>query len=246
VDRLRIGRSIRVIRIRQGLRQLDLATAADVSRQFISNAERGVIRDSALGRLERVCEALGAELDVRVRWRGEGLDLLLDEAHADLVSRMVAILHPAGWETALEVTFNEFGELGSIDLLGWHPATRTLLVVEVKSVVADAQATLMPLDRKARLAPKVGQRLGWEPLAVSRALVVWDSSVNRKRLRRLEGLFATAFPIRGRPLHRWLRRPVGSVSGLLFVANATRGGTTRRATGRLRVRQPKPLRGPSQ
>jgi transcriptional regulator with XRE-family HTH domain len=238
VDRLRIGRSIRVIRIRQGWRQLDLAVAAGVSRQFISNAERGVIRHSDLERLEHVCQALGAELDVRVRWRGEGLDLLLDEAHADLVERIVALLHAERWETALEVTFNEYGERGSIDILAWHRATKTLLVVEVKSVVADAQATLMPLDRKARLAPKVGQRLGWESRAVSRLLVVWDLSVNRRRLERLEAMFATAFPLRGRSVRRWLRRPEGSVSALLFVANATRGGTTRRATGRLRVRRP--------
>jgi len=221
------------------MRQEDVAIGAGVSRQFVSSVERGMIRHTDIERLESVCRALGAELDVRVRWRGEGLDLLLDEAHADLVNRMVGILHAEGWVANVEVTFNEYGERGSIDVLGWHENTKTLLVVEVKSVVADAQATLMPLDRKARLAPKLGQRLGWEARAASRLLVVWDASVNRRRLARLEATFATAFPLRGRSVRRWLRRPLGTVSGLLFVSNATAGSARRRATGRFRVRRPK-------
>src|SRR5688500_18816374 len=122
MDRLRVGRSLRAIRIRLGWRQIDTATAGGVSRSFVSQVERGFIHNADLERLERVCHALGADLDVRVRWRGEGLDRLLDEAHAVLVDRMVAELRLAGWEAAIEVTFNDFGERGSVDVLGWNPS----------------------------------------------------------------------------------------------------------------------------
>src|SRR5881396_4090007 len=82
MDRLRLGRSPRALRIRLGWRQADVAIAAGASRAFVSKVERGLIMHSDLDRLERICQALGADLDVRIRWRGEALDRLLDEAHA--------------------------------------------------------------------------------------------------------------------------------------------------------------------
>jgi transcriptional regulator with XRE-family HTH domain len=174
MDGLRIGRSVRAIRIHHRWRQADVAERAHVSRSFVSKIERGQIRASDLDRLERVCLALGAELDLRVRWRGEGLDRLLDEAHAILVDRFVRELVASGWEAAVEVTFNHFGDRGSIDIFGWHPTTRSILVVEVKSVVPDSQGTLMPLDRKARLAPVIGHERGRQSTTVSKLLVVAD------------------------------------------------------------------------
>jgi len=238
MDRLRVGRSIRVIRVRLGWRQADLATAANVSRSFVSDVERGLIGHGDLPRLERLCVAVGADLDVRVRWRGEGVDRLLDESHADLVERTVDLLKGFGWETAIEVTFNEFGDRGSVDVLGWHGPTTSLLVVEVKSVVGDAQATLMPLDRKTRLGAKIGGLRGWIPSSVSRLLVLWDGTTNRTRVERLESTFRTAFPIRGRAVGAWLRRPSGTVSAVVFLPDSARGGIRRRATGRLRVNRP--------
>jgi transcriptional regulator with XRE-family HTH domain len=77
MDGLRIGRSLRAIRIQHRWRQADVAERANVSRSFISKVECGDIRSSDLGRLDHVCRALGADLDIRIRWRGEGLDRLL-------------------------------------------------------------------------------------------------------------------------------------------------------------------------
>jgi transcriptional regulator with XRE-family HTH domain len=130
MDGDRLGRSMRAIRIRLAWRQEDVAEAARVSRPFVSKLERGLIGRSDLERIERVCRALGADLDVRVRWRGEGLDRLLDEAHAALVERTVQALRSSAWEVALEVTFNDYGDRGSIDVVGWHPSGAALLIVE--------------------------------------------------------------------------------------------------------------------
>jgi transcriptional regulator with XRE-family HTH domain len=235
VDFLRIGRSIRAIRVRANWRQSDLADRCGLSRSFVSKVERGMIRDVDLDRLERLCLALGADLDVRVRWRGEGLDRLLDEAHATLVDRLVGELQRVGWQTAVEVTFNEFGDRGSVDVLGWHERDRALLVVEVKSVVPDAQAALMPLDRKTRLGRKIGQLQGWEAATISRVLVVADRPINRRRINRLSSMFDAALPARNRAIRQWLRSPDRSISGLLFVSDSPVKGIRRRPAGRLRV-----------
>lgn len=244
-DRLRIGRSLRAIRIRLGLRQADVAERAGVSRAFVSKLERGQFRGTDLARVEAVCAALGADLDVRVRWRGEALDRLLDEAHASIVDQVVAILERHGWKVELEVTFNEFGDRGSIDLFAWHAVERAVLIAEVKSVVPDAQGTLAPVDRKARLAPKLARERGYEVASVGRLLVVRDSSTNRRRVGRFEALFNAALPARGREVRRWLQRPSGAFAGLLFLPDATPGSTRRSTAGRSRVNPPRKGRNPA-
>ena len=246
LDAARLGRSLRAIRIRLGLRQEDVASRAGVSRSFVSKVELGRASSSDFSLLDRVCRAVGADLDLRVRWRGEGLDRLLDEGHAALVDAVVALLPAADWEVALEVTFNEYGDRGSIDVFAWHAARRAVLVVEVKSVVADAQGTLSPLDRKVRLGARLARARGWEPTAVSRLLVVEDGPTNRRRLARFESMFAAALPSRNRAVRRWIAEPVGRIDGLLFLSYATRGGTRRTTAGRTRVRRRREAPGPSQ
>ena len=113
--------------------------------------------------IERVCGALGADIDVRVRWRGEALDRLLDDSHALLVDRTVELLRDAAWDVALEATFNVYGERGSVDILAWHARTSSLAVIEDKSVIADTQGTLLPLDRKVRLGKAIARDRGWDP-----------------------------------------------------------------------------------
>jgi hypothetical protein len=45
------------------------------------------------------------------------------------------------------------------------------------------------------------------------------------------------FPARTREVQAWLRRPVGDLSGIVFVANANRGAGTGDQRGRIRVRR---------
>jgi transcriptional regulator with XRE-family HTH domain len=243
-DPLRVGRSLRAIRVRLSLRQLDVALRAGVSRSFVSNLERGLSRSTDIGRIEAACAALGADLDVRVRWRGEGLDRLLDEGHATIVDRLAALLKLERWQASLEVAFNDYGDRGSIDVFGWHQETQSLLIVEVKSVVADAQGTLAPLDRKVRVGPKLADARGLDPRSVSRLLVVGDTSTNRRRIARFEALFGAALPDRGWAVRRWLSKPSGSISGQLFLPDSTGDGTRRTTAGRSRVNRPRRAREP--
>ena len=117
--------------------------------------EAGRADDVTLRQVDAVVRALSARLELHVSWQGEGLDRLLDADHATLVEAVATELRSLGWDVAVEVSFNIRGERGSIDLLAYHPSTETVLVVEVKSVVPDLQATLVVLDRKGRLAPEI-------------------------------------------------------------------------------------------
>jgi hypothetical protein len=205
---------------------------------MISKIERGEIAVVPIGVLRAVAGALGASLDLKLRWHGEGLDRLLDETHARLVDATVVLLRDAGWDVAVEVSFAIQGERGSIDVLAWHPPTASLLVIEVKSVVPDSQATLHGLDRKARLAPQLALERGWECRNVGRLLVVGESSTSRQRISRLDATYDTALPDRNVEVRRWIRRPDGPLGGLLFLRNAPVGRTKRPSTARERVRRP--------
>jgi transcriptional regulator with XRE-family HTH domain len=233
-----LGRSFRALRIRRGLRQEDLARLAHVSRGMISKIERGEIAVVPLRVLRAVAGALGASLDLKLRWHGEGLDRLLDEAHARLVDATVVLLREAGWDVAVEVSFSIVGERGSVDVLAWHATTASLLVIEVKSVVPDSQAMLYGLDRKARLAPQMAEERGWECRNVGRLLVVGESRTARRRITALAATYDIALPDRNVEVRRWIRRPTGSLAGLLFLTIASPGSTKRASTARERVRTP--------
>jgi hypothetical protein len=205
---------------------------------MISKIERGEIAAVPMRVLRAVAGALGATLDLKLRWHGEGLDRLLDEAHARLVEATVVLLRDSGWEVAVEVSFSIRGERGSIDVLAWHAPTSSLLVIEVKSVVPDSQAMLHGLDRKARLAPQLADERGWDCRNVGRLLVVGESSTSRLRISRLDATYDTALPDRNVEVRRWIRKPDGPLGGLLFLRNAPVGSTKRRSTARERVRRP--------
>ena len=147
MDFVRIGLAVRALRRRRGWTQSELASRAGCSRSEVSRIERGQARD--VDRIERVLAVFGARLSIKVLWQGEELDRLLDRDHAMLVEAMVALLTAEGWVPVPEATFSIRGERGSIDILAWHPIARVLLVIEVKSVVPDVQATLAGVARRS-------------------------------------------------------------------------------------------------
>ena len=242
MDAVRIGLSLRALRIRLGWRQIDVARRVGVSHGSISNVERGRCDAVSVATLRRVAHALGADVDIRIRWRGAELDRLLDAGHVRLVSKVAERLSAFGWQVAVETTFSIWGERGSIDILAFHAQTSSLLVVEVKTLVPDFQAMVASLDRKARLSPVIARERGWRASSASRLLIIEDGSTSRDRIRRLAQAAAAALPDRGMTVRTWLRQPLGGVAGLLFVRSANQGDAGQRTTGRQRVRRPRTAR----
>jgi transcriptional regulator with XRE-family HTH domain len=237
MDPVRLGHAFRALRLQKRWRQADLAVRAHVSASAISRIERGRLGSVSIGTLRRLSEALDATLEIRLRWNGEALDRLLDQAHAGLVESLVRRLQADGWETDVEVSFAIRGERGSIDVLGQHAATGMVLVGEVKSVVPDSQATLAGLDRKARLAPEIARARGWTCRGVARLLVIGDSSTSRRRIDALAATYGTAFPAGGAEVRRWLRRPDAPLAGLMFIPFVQPTHARTSTTGMQRVRR---------
>ena len=208
---------MRAVRLRRGWRQIDVAVRAGVSDSLVSLIERGHAGTLSLDSLRGVAAVLDIRIDLVPRWRGGELDRLLNSRHAALTEAVARWLRSAGWEVLPEVTFSVYGERGVIDLLGWHAATRTLLVVEVKTEIVDVQELIGVLDRKTRLAPIVSRDRDWFPANVATLLVVADSATNRRRVSAHSTLLHSAYPVDGRSVRAWLRRPVGRIAGPRFL-----------------------------
>lgn len=187
--------------------------------------------------LRRLVEVLDARLVMYVEWRGGELNRLLDADHAALQERWAARKDRAGrgWEARHEVTYNHFGDRGSIDDLAFDAATGTLLVSELKTGIYDAQRMLAKIDEKERLASDLARRFDWHARHVVSCLVVADTRTNRRRVQQHGALFGR-FGVRGREVSAWLSAP-GSASGLLvFLPLSELRGTHGRRAGRQRVR----------
>jgi transcriptional regulator with XRE-family HTH domain len=230
MDTVRAGRQLRALRHRQRLRQSDVSNRARVSRSDVGRAERGHADRMKLATLERIATALGARVELRLSWNGEALDRLMDAGHAALVEIVVRSLQDAGWECAVAVSFNIRGERGSVDVLAFHAASRTALIVEVKSVVPDVQATLMTLDRKARLGKELAGLQGWSARGVGRLLVVGESRTSRRRIEAHETVFRATLPARAVEIRRWLHLPTAErlLAGLWFLSSGHRASTRHR------------------
>ncbi len=240
----RAGRAVRALRVRRGWRQADVAERAEIGRSVVGRIERGEVAGLSLDDLASVALALGATIDLQVRWQGEALDRLLDEGHARLVEAVVRELAALGWDVAVEVSFAGGGERGSIDVLAFHPAERALVVIEVKSVTPDMQSMLMGLDRKGRIGATLARDRGWDARVVARVLVLWDTRTNRRRLERVASTIAVALPGGTREVRRWLADPAGaSVSGVWFVPHVQ--GLDGTGIRRRRVRVPEGADGTS-
>lgn len=236
MDERRIGQSVRALRQRSGWRQADLARRAGVSQPVVSRVETGRWDGLRWSMVCSVCSEAGLRLSLEGRWRGGELPRLLDAAHAALQERLKRRLEAVGWLAAAEVTYARYGERGSIDLLAWHPPTGLLLVVEVKSSIADVQGLLRPLDAKVRLASGISRELGWAARGVVPCLAVGDTTTNRRRIAEHTALFGR-FSVRGRTASAWLGRPAVTVPGLLLflASSAIRMGNGKQGR-RLRVR----------
>jgi transcriptional regulator with XRE-family HTH domain len=217
MDPVRLGLAIRALRRRRGWTQVRLAEEARLSQAAISRCERGEADSLTHRTLLDIADALGAKITVTITWHGEGLDRLLDAAHADIVEAVVRLLRAAGWDVIPEATFSVYGERGSIDVLAYHPETGALLVIEVKSVVPDMQGMLSSLDRKVRHAPSLAKARGWKVRSVSRVLVLPDDRTARRRIETHAATVDQVMPLRTAAVRRWLAEPARAIGGVLFL-----------------------------
>jgi len=239
MDRVKIGNTFRAIRVEMGLRQADVAARAGVSQQSVSDLECGRFGGLSVNTYCEMARAVDADVSLAPRWRGSKLDRLLDRKHAQIQNRVAEVLGGHGWEVRTEFSFNLYGERGSVDLLGWHPTSRALLVVEVKTELTDLQETLRVLDMKHRVVPVVSRsNCGWNPLVVGSVLVMPDASTHRDLAERHSALMSASLPSRTWAVRHWVIEPSGTMRGIWFLRNTGEGGANWRVQPSRRVRKP--------
>ena len=231
MDDQRVGTAFRQVRIRRRLRQIDVALLASVSQSTVSRIERGHLASLTFDAIRRVGGALDIRVDVVPRWRAGDLDRLMNARHSqlhELVARRFRGLH--AWVARPEVSFAIYSDRGVIDILALHPSTGMLLVIELKTEIADVNELVGTVDRKRRRAVQIASDLGW---AVNRASAVCCWVIVAGRCRRIGGesrpttsMLRAAFPIDGRGMRRWLLDPDQPVRALSMWSDVTRGRTT--------------------
>jgi transcriptional regulator with XRE-family HTH domain len=237
MDGGRVGRVFRAVRVRQRLRQVDVALRAGVSAATVNRIEHGRLVEVRLSSLLKVAQVLDIRLEMTTWWRGGDLDRMLNSKHAALAeSAMAWLLASPGWEIRPEVSFNIDGERGIVDLLAWHPATRTLLVMELKTDIVDVGELLGTFDRKRRLAWRIAATQGWRPESVGCALVLRESRTNRRRVEQHTRLLRASMPDDGRRLRSWLLAPTGPVAAITFLPDLQRAEVGQRPASDRRVR----------
>jgi transcriptional regulator with XRE-family HTH domain len=212
----RVGHALRLVRQRRGWTQRALAGRVGASQGLISMIERGHMDTVSLRILRRVAGALDIRIDLTARWRAGDLDRLLNARHSELhelVARWFADQLP-DWVLAPEVSFSVYGERGVIDILAWHERTGSLLVIELKTAIADVNELLGTMDRKKRLAAQVARERGWHAKSVSAWLIVADTRTNRRRLDAHMAVIRNAFPDGTWAVRRWLRRPREAIAAV--------------------------------
>ena len=249
MDDQRVGTTIRSVRIRRKLRQEDLARTARVSRATISRVERGHIETLSIRTLRAVAKALDVRVDIVPRWRSGDLDRLLNARHSQLHELVAAhFTELPGWTAEPEVSFAVWGERGVIDILAWHPRRQMLLVIELKTDIADVNELVGTVDRKRRHAIEAALERGWQvgkDARVSVWVIVADSHTNRRRVQAHASMLRAAFPSDGRSIRGWLRDPDRPLRALSFWPDAHPGNLSggRTPIRRVSKRDPRTDRG---
>lgn len=216
---------------------MDVALDAGFHRSALIALERGSIDGMSIRDLRAVATALGMRVNVDLTWNGAELDRLLAAGHARLheeMARLFATLPE--WETVPELSFAIYGERGVIDLVAWQAATRTLLLIELKTSLGDPQVLVATLDRRMRLAGRIVAARGWRPRVVAVWVAFIDTRTNRRHVRAHAGLLRARLPHDGRRLRAWLRAPHGPIAALSFLSGGQTTDLVRAAAVSKRVR----------
>lgn len=212
---------VRDARLLVGWTQRELAARARTSQATIWRIESGSPAHLDLFVVERVLGALGvrASLDLDARHLVDRRRQH-DAVHARLTGYVARRLEPAGWLTATEVPLGEGAPRGWIDLLGYRPADRAMLVEETKTEILDVGALQRSLAFYEREASAAARRIGWRPLRGAVLVVALDTAALGRRLADNRDLVARAFPAPVDEVSAWLIDPAHDPPGGWALAMA--------------------------
>lgn len=235
----KVGAAFRALRLRRGWRQRDVARKAGVSDGVVSLIERGHLDRVSVPAFRRVAAALEIRAEVSITLPHGELERLLNAGHAAMHELVAAYLDTLpGWVHAPEVSFAIYGERGVIDILAFHQATGSLLVIELKTELVSLENLLSTMDVRMRHAAAIARDRGWDARSVSAWVIFAESTTNHRRVNAHHSALRSAFPVDGRAMRGWLHNPTGAARALSFwsVRSVTTTNQTLAARRRVRVR----------
>lgn len=190
-----------------------LASQVGVTPSYIGRIERGEANPS-LKLVERIAESLG--LDVQLVIRPPVFPAgpqVHDSVHARCSAYVDRRLRGLGWATAREVEIVHGRSHGWIDLLAFDQRTGTLLIIEIKTRLADLGGLERQLAWYERMAWQAALRLGWRPTRVVSCVLAIASDEVERVVRSYRDLLSIAFPLRAPQIADLLARPDAPFSG---------------------------------
>jgi transcriptional regulator with XRE-family HTH domain len=198
--RVRLGTAIRDARRDRGWSQAVLAVAAGVSQPLISAIESGTV-GASIESISSVARALEADLSIEMRPpRVIGRADQGDPAHSRCVAAYWRFLEGAGLASAVEREIVDGRVRGWMDLLGYSPASRRLVVVEVKTEVRDLGGLERQVGWYVRASFGAVRDLGWRPKDAVAVVALLATAANDAIVVANRQAFGQAFPMRGAAL----------------------------------------------
>jgi transcriptional regulator with XRE-family HTH domain len=197
-----------------GWSQRELADRLGISQAWICRIEAGTAHGVTLRVLDQALDELGVRVAVLPEGAGTSeRRLQRDPAHALATAYIARHLERAGWQVRTEVEVGTGRFRGWIDVLAWHEASRTLLVVEMKTELRDLGAAERQLGWYEREAWRFAAREWTTPARLRSGLVLLATEHNDATVRLLR-----------EPLDRWLPRGATDFAGLVTDPAGDSGG----------------------
>lgn len=179
-----------------------------MSQSFVSRFERGERVAVTLDSVARLFDALGIRAEMQAELPVVNGDRRqVDVVHAWACGYVGRRLRGLGWDVRHEVEVGTGRFRGWIDVLGYRPSDRSLLINECKTDIVDVGAIQRSTSWYEREAWAAARRLGWRPVRTVVVLLLLDSAQIEARLRENRQLFESSFPGRAVELAPWIERP---------------------------------------
>jgi transcriptional regulator with XRE-family HTH domain len=222
--RISFGRLCRDTRVLLDITQSELAAAVGVSRSHIAGVETGRVNPS-LDLVGRIGDALGLDLELVGRPPTVIAPRSTDLVHARCSGYVDRRFRLAGWITRREVEVIHARSHGWIDLLAFHPLTRTLVIVEIKTRLDDLGAIERQVAWYERSVRDVVPMFGWRPRRVSSWLLLLESEEVETAVQQRGEVLRSAFGSRAAEMREVVRgvAPPGPGSrGLALIDPSSR------------------------
>jgi transcriptional regulator with XRE-family HTH domain len=199
----REGAKVRAARRRRGWSQRELGRRCRLAQTTISKMERGDGASLSLAAWQRVADALGLPLDLRL---GRDADEeTVDAGHLAIQELVMRLGRRVGYDRTFELPTKSADPSRSVDVGLVDHARRRLVLLECVNSIGDLGAAVRSSDRKASEAEGLAISLGrGKPYSLHACWIVRDTRRNRELLKRYPEIFDSRFPGSSRAWSRTL------------------------------------------